>query len=100
MYKLKLGVGIATIVENHVNVNFEYQIRKLKKLGFDSVDIYLTGTRRPDVYDKCLEKMPEYFKIARENGLIVNGIHMPFGALMDISSPDKTQLNDSLKCDR
>ena len=97
MYKLKLGVGIATIVENHVNVNFEYQIRKLKKLGFDSVDIYLTGCRRVDVYDNCLKKMPEYFKIVRENGLIVNGIHMPFGALMDISSPDKTQLNDPLK---
>ena len=96
MYKLKLGVSVGTIYENTVNVNFEHQILKLKKLGFDSIDLNLFGCRRLSVYDECLNKLPEFFKIVRDNGLIVNGVHMPFGGVMDISTPDKQQLKESL----
>lgn len=96
MYKLKLGVSVNMIYENTVTVNFEHQIKKLKNLGFESVDIVLSGCRRMEVYEKCLKQMPEFIKTVRDNGLVFNGVHMPFGALMDISSPDKKQLKDSL----
>lgn len=96
MYKLKLGVSVGLIYENTVNVNFDYQIAKLKRLGFESVDLNLFGCRRMDVYDECLRLLPSFVKTIRDNGLFFNAVHMPFGALMDISSPDQVQLKDSL----
>ena len=53
MYKLKLGVSVGVIYENTVSVNFEHQIKNLKELGFDSIDINLFGCRRMEVYEKC-----------------------------------------------
>lgn len=97
MYRLKLGVSVGLIYENTLNVNFEHQIKRLKKIGFDSVDLNLFGSNRPIVYEQLFNAIPDYVKIIRENGLFLNGVHLPFGAIFDISSPDEEQAKRSLE---
>lgn len=96
MYKLKLGVSVGLIYENTLNVNFEYQIKNLKSLGFDSVDLNLCGSNKPAVYEQVFNALPDLVKIIIDNGLYLNGVHLPFGAILDISSPDEELAKRSL----
>ena len=96
MYKLKLGVSVGLIYENTLNINFEYQIKKLKSLGFDSVDLNLFGSNKPAVYEQVFNALPDLVKIIKDNGLYLNGVHLPFGAILDISSPDEELAKRSL----
>lgn len=91
MYKLKLGVSVASMVENHINVNFEYQIKKLKRLGFDSIDLNAYGCRKKDVFLGFLNDFKKFADVLKENDMILNAIHMPFGAYGDLSTPDEKQ---------
>ena len=96
MYKLKLGTSVSTIVENTINVNFEHQIKRLKKLGFDSIDLNVVIFRRQDVYEECLKHYPLFKKVLDDNGIMLNAVHMPFGALIDLSTPDESHRQKSL----
>ena len=96
MYKLKLGVSVGLIYENTLNINFEHQIKKLKSLGFDSVDLNLFGSNKPAVYEQVFNALPDLVKIIKDNGLYLNGVHLPFGAILDISSPDEELAKRSL----
>lgn len=62
-YKLCIGTGMG------FDIPVEEQILLIKKIGFDG---FFTDTQN-------FEKMPEYARIAREEGLFYQSAHAPFG---------------------
>ena len=86
MYKLRLGVSVSGLYGTNLNRNFEHQIKRLKKLGFDSIDLDITGCWRKDVYEERLSEYGPFMQILKENDMFFNGVHLPFGGYADISS--------------
>lgn len=97
MYKLKLGVFISALYGASVNKNFEYQIKKIKQLGFESVDLDITGSWQKEPFEENLYKLEPLINIIRSNDLFLNAIHMPFSGYLDISSRNEMIKNDSLE---
>lgn len=96
MYKLRLGVSVSGLYGTNLNKNFEHQIKKLKKLGFDSIDLDITGCWRQDVFEKRIYEFGSYMQVLKENDMFLNGIHVPFGGYLDISSRNEELRQSSL----
>ena len=100
MYKLKLGKSLGFFLSDSTpnTLAFERQIKELKDLGFDSVDIGVDRDMenrereiyRMQFYDDC-------FKIVQNNGLYLNCVHMSFGPTWEFSSLDKNIRDASLR---
>ncbi len=83
MYKLKLGKSIDAWSES-----FYQNIENAKTLGFDTVDFDITKNGFFKTQRDCAE-LKNHLNAIKDSGLILNGIHLPYGDENDISSSNK-----------
>lgn len=91
MYQLKLGTSLPLFgASDGIREDFEKDIETIKKLGFYSVDLTLNGVGcYINHMANCIKKVEIGLKIIQENGLKINGIHLPFGRFIYITSCDE-----------
>ncbi len=92
MYKLKLGKSQAFFLSDTTpkTLLFEREIIKMRKLGFDSVDVGLDQDCENRAGEEIRYKyLDDCFKIIEDNGLYLNGIHLSFGPTWEYSCLDK-----------
>ncbi len=85
MFKPKLSCSVSCITPLGLNdgvfryeldKNFENNIKKLKELGFDGIELGISGPAYAWVIEKNLKKA---CKIVDKHGLKIYSVHMPFG---------------------
>lgn len=100
MFKLKLGKSITFYLSDTTpnTLSFERDIVRLKKLGFDSVDVGLDQDMENREREIARYKyLPDCFKIIEDNGLYLNGIHLSFGPTWEFSSLDRKTREQSVE---
>lgn len=90
MYQLKLGTSIPFFDFHGIREAFYKEIEEIKKLGFYSVDLSLSGVGGyNNTMEKCIKTVDCALNTIKESGLKLNGIHLPFWRFIYITSCDE-----------
>ena len=89
MYNLKLGTSVSLFSQTDYRKEYFQDIKDIKKLGFYSVDLSLdnVGGYKHSM-EKCSLSLNDALKAIVDSGLILNGVHLPFGPFNNITSYD------------
>lgn len=87
-FQLKLGTKIRAFSANKISKTFEYEIKKLIALGFQSIDLDISGIWHKSVFEENLLSLKKVLDWIKDSGLYFNGVHFPFGGYMNISAFD------------
>ena len=107
MYKLKAGVsincfGAREIPNGHqffLRKNFEESLREVKKAGFYSIELAINGLWKKSAISDYLDAFKDLVALVKSYGLVIDSVHMPFGALVDLdfTAPIEEQRVSALK---
>lgn len=91
MYQLELGTRIRLVENYGLNENFAQDLKELKRLGFDCIEVSLGQAGGYKMHmERCTEVVADGLKQIADAGLTLNSIHMPFQRFVYISSHDES----------
>lgn len=94
MYKLKLGVSLNYFVADPeqscpIYEKFFDNLKIIEDLGFDTVDMSLSGAFRSETFVGFEEKVIRGVEAIKNSKLEFNGVHLPFGSMLSLSTLDE-----------
>ncbi len=94
MYKLKLGASIGYFLADApqscpVSEKFFDNLVEMEDLGFDTIDISLMGAFRNETFVGYEEKVVRGLEAIKNSKLEFNGVHLPCGTILSLSSLDE-----------
>ena len=94
MYKLKLGSSINYLVADPpqtcpIAESFFENLKIMEDLGFDTIDMSLLGVFRNETFVGFEEKVIRGMEAIKESKLEFNGVHLPCGSTLALSTLDE-----------
>lgn len=102
MYKLKVGASINYFENNSeqtcpIRQGFFDAVNEMQDLGFETVDISLMGAFRHDTFVGYEEKVVKGLEAIKNSSLEFNGVHLPCGTLLSLSTLDDDYRKEFIK---
>ena len=90
MYELDLGISVRLFNREGRSEKFSQELKAIKREGFKSVEVSLgkVGGYKMNM-EKCMLEVEDGLKAVKDEGLILNSIHLPFQRFIYISSYDE-----------